>query len=214
MPIPANQITVAEVSLKGSMDSGGGNIVNTNFVFHYRRLGVTNPPDKATLKTGFVGGVGLTIGAALNVRWNASFVDIRWLNDATDPYVSFTSTLSGVITGDSLSSFQAAYLLIRTSLRGKAYRGAKHLGPMSESDITTTDEDLWNAGALTRLGTVCTAIMTDIITADNTWRSTVVSKTYSQLSLNPTTVIATDASAALPRKSVGSMLRRKVKSVY
>ncbi len=214
MPIPSNQINVAEVSLKGAMDSGGGNIVNTNFLFHYRRLGVANPPDKTTLKTGFVAGVGAAIAAALNVRWNASFVDIRWLNDATDPYTSFTSTLAGAITGDSLSSFEAAYLLLRTSLRGKSYRGSKHLGPMSESDITTTDEDLWNTGALTRLTTICTAILTDIITADNTWRSTVVSKSLSQLTVNPTSVIATDVVAAIPRKSVGSMIRRKIKSVY
>jgi hypothetical protein len=215
MPIPANQILHAEISLKGVIASGGSDVVNTNFVFHYRRTSTTVDPDKTALKVAFTAGPGAAIAAALNQRWSGSLNDIRWLNDATDPYLSIASALVGAITGDSLSTIEAAYLLHRTALRGRSYRASKHLAPMSESDVTTANEDIWNAGALTRLAAINTALITPLVdSTGNTWVYGALSRKLSQLAKNPTTVVFNDVTAALVNKRVGTMRRRQVKSVY
>jgi len=215
MPIPLNQVTTAEISFKGLITAGGSGSVNTNFVFHYRRTATVVDPDKTALKNAFVAGPVVPIAAALNERWAGTLYDIRWLNDATDPNVSFTSAAVGAITGDSLSTIDSAYLLFRTALRGRKYRGSKHFAPLSESDITTPDEDIWNAACLTRLAAINTALMAALTdSTGNVWKYTILSRSISQLTVNPTTVVVNDAAQALVNKRVGSMLRRKVKSVY
>jgi hypothetical protein len=215
MPIPLNTVRVAEISLKGVIGSGGSNTVNTNFVFHFRRSSVAVNPSKSALNTIFQSAISAKIALALNHGWEAALNDIRWVNDAEDAYVSFTNTDVGAITGDRLDSFTAAYLLFRTGLRGREFRGSKHLGPLSESDVTTTDEDIWNTGCLTRLAAINTALlagMTD--STGNVWNFTILSRSLSQLEVNPTDVIVNDVTATLVNKRSGSMLRRKVKSVY
>ena len=128
MPIPLNQVTVAEVVMKGLIPAGVSNAVPTNFVFHYRRLAVAVNPTKAALEAIFNTTVAAPIAAALNVDWAASLHDIRWVNDAEDAYASIAATEVGAITGDRLQTFCAAYLLIRSGLRGRSFRGSKHLG--------------------------------------------------------------------------------------
>lgn len=215
MPIPLNQVRVAEVSLKGLIDAGGSNSVNTNFVFHFRRTAVSVNPTKAALNTIFQSAISAKVALALNAKWSASLNDIRWVNDAEDAYVSFSNTDVGAVTGDRLDTFTAAYLLFRTGLRGRNFRGSKHLAPMSESDVTTPDEDIWNSGALTRLAAINTALlagMTD--STGNNWVFTILARKLSTTRTNPTNVITNDVTSALVNKRTGSMIRRKVKSVY
>jgi len=212
MPIPLNQVTVAEIVMRGLIAAGGSNSVRTNFVFHYRRLAVSVDPTKAALDTIFTSTVAAPIAAALNVDWEASLHDIRWLNDATDSYLSTVATEVGAITGDRLQTFAAAYLLLRTGLRGRSYRGSKHFGPMSESDI---GDDVWNAGALTRLTTIATAMATTLTdSTGNQWKLTLLSRKFSQLAVNPTTVVTNDVTQILRRETIGTMRGRKVESVY
>lgn len=212
MPIPLNQVTVAEIVMRGLIAAGGSNAVRTNFVFHYRRLAVSVDPTKTALNTIFTTDIATPVAAALNVDWAASLHDIRWVNDATDAYASFTATEVGAITGDRLQTFVAAYLLMRTGLRGRNYRGSKHLGPMSESDI---GDDVFNAGCLTRLTTIATALGTTLTdSTGNQWKLTLLSRNLSQLKVNPTTVTTNDVTSILVRESVGTMRGRKVESVY
>jgi hypothetical protein len=215
MPIPLNQVTVAEISVKGQIASGGSDAINTNFIFHYRRLATSVDPDKTALKVIFKSTVLSVIAAALNQRWTASLIDIRWVNDATDPYLSITDNSVGAIAGDSLQSDDAAYLLHRTALRGRKYRGSKHLAPFSESDVTTPDEDIWNAACLVRLAAINTALTTTLTdTTPNSWKYTILSRTDSQIKTNPTTVVVNDVTSTLVNKRIGRMKRRYVKSVY
>jgi len=215
MPIPLNQVTVAEISFRGIIAAGGSNSVFTNFIFHYRRLAVAINPSKPNLAAAFSAGPATTIAAALNVGWSAQTLNVRWVNDAQDQYSSAASVLVGAITGDRLASDQSSYLLFRTGLRGRSFRGSKHLGPMSESDVTTPNDDIWNAGALTRLAAVNTALLAVLNSAEgNQWVFTLLSRKLSQLVTNPTVVTTNDITSALVSKRVGSMLRRKVRSVY
>jgi len=215
MPIPLNQVTVAEIVMRGLIAAGGSNAIKTAFVFHYRRLATSVDPSKTALNAAFVAGPVAAIAAALSSDWAASLHDIRWVNDATDQYASIAATEVGAITGDRLSSHASAYLLFRTGLRGRSYRGSKHLGPMSESDVTSADEDLFNTGALTRLAAINTALAATLTdSTGNQWKLTLLSRKLSQLKTHPTTVITNDVTQLLVNKRVGTMLRRKVASVY
>lgn len=212
MPIPTNQIRVAEIVLRGNIAAGGSDAVNTAFVFHYRRIAVTVDPVKAALNNAFTAGPAAAIAAALNVGWSAALHDIRWLNDAEDPYLSISGSEVGAITGDRLPSDDAVFLLFRTALRGRKFKGGKHLAPFSESDIGA---DVLNAGAITRAEAICTALTTPLTdSTGNIWNFCIVSRTSSILRTNPTTVVSNDVTQALVNSRIGTMLRRKVRSVY
>lgn len=204
-----------QVAMKGLMAAAGGNDVNTVFLFHFRRLSGTVTPSKANINTAFQTAIGDKIALALNIRWAATINEIRRMNDALDANVAFSSTAVGAITGDSLPSDQAAYIFLRTGVR--YYFGGKHLGPMSESDTTTTG-DVWNSGtpsALARLTTIATAILNGFTDSDsNVWKSSVFSASASIIASNPTTIIGNDVTQALVNHRVGSMNRRKIASVY
>lgn len=216
MPIPLNQVTIAEVQMRGLIDGGPGGSIKTNFVFHWRRTATAVDPTKTAIAAAFKTSISAPIAAALNVDWAATTNAVRYVNDALDAPIEFTNTDVGAITGDRLASFAAAYLLMRSAVRGRNYRGSKHLGPFSESDVThATGCDIFNAGAITRLTTVCAAILAGFTDGTgNVWVPCVLSRSLSQLTLNPTTVITNDAIQVLPNHRVGSETRRKVKSIY
>jgi hypothetical protein len=216
MPIPFNQVLVAEVQMRGIITGGGSGEVRTNFVFHFRRLATAVDPSKAALFNAFNTNIATPIAAALNEDWDATVTAVRYVNDALDAPIEFSSALTGLITGDRLASFSAAYLLMRTGVRGREYRGSKHLGPFSETDVThATGCDIFNAGAVGRLVTICTAIgagFTD--TTTNNWVPCILSRKLSELTENPTTVVTNDVLQILPNKRVGSEVRRKAPSLY
>lgn len=214
MPTPPITGPVVEVAMKGLMAAAGSGSVNTVFLFHFRRSGGTTPPSKANIDAAFQTAIATPIAAALNARWAATVDSVRFIQDALDAPIDFTSTLVGAITGDSMPSDQAAYLLLRTGVRGKSYKGSKHLGPMSESD-TTTSGDIFNSGCLTRLATIATAILGGFTDSDsNIWKTSVISTSLSTLRTNPTNIIGNDVVQVKVNHRVGGMNRRKVASVY
>jgi len=212
MPIPLNQVTVAEIVLRGLIAAGGSDAIRTDFTFHFRRTAVTIDPVKTSLNNAFTAGPAAAIAAALNLTWEATLHDVRWLNDAEDPYLSVSASEVGAITGDRLPSDDAVFFLFRTALRGRKFKGGKHLAPFSESDI---GNDVLNAAAVTRCNTIVTSLLTPMTdSTGNIWKYTVVSRKSSQLKTNPTTVIANDVVAGLVNQRIGTMLNRKVRSVY
>lgn len=216
MPIPANQVTVAEILMMGNMAAGGGRVVPIDLVFHYRRTAVVIAASKTALDTIFQTTVVTPIAAALNVRFLQVRNRIRWMNDAQDPYQDFTHAAAGAVTGDSMSSIDAAFILLKTALRGKSYRGGKHLGPMSESDTTSGTEDVFNAAALARLATVSAALVLALVDATpNTWNPAVLSRVApANYKVNPTSVVTNDIVSAAVNKRVGVMRHRRIVSAY
>lgn len=216
MPIPMNQVLVAEVNMKGIITGGGAGEIRTNFIFHFRRLAVAVDPTKTALNTAFQTSIATPIAAALNEDWEATINSVRWVNDALDGPVDFTSALVGAITGDRLSSFSSAFLLFRSALRGREYKGGKHLGPFSETDVThATGCDVFNAAAITRLQTIATAIGGGFTDAtSNNWVPCILSRKLSELTENPTTVTTSDVIQVLVNTRVGSEVRRKAPSLY
>lgn len=212
MPIPSTDVNVVEITMQGVMASGGSNTINTAFVFHYLRNSTVPAISKANVETEFEAGPVVALLAALNNRYTQTQNLVRWLNDAQDLFQSFTRTGVGAVTGDSMPSDNAIYMLLRTALRGQSYRGSKHFGPASESD--SVDDILAGAG-VTNWAAVATALEAPLVDSDgNTWNLCVVSRKLSQLVTNPTTVVANQVADVLLNKRVGTMKKRKAKSVY
>src|SRR5574337_1304584 len=113
MPIPLNQVRHAEVLLRGTITTGGAGQFFTDNIFRFRRQAVSVDPTKAALQTAFQTAIATPIIAALNVRWSQESLWVRWLNDAEDPYVTYSHINVGAIVGDSMPARVSAYLLGR-----------------------------------------------------------------------------------------------------
>jgi hypothetical protein len=147
----------------------------------------------------------------MNIRYTQAENDVRYLNDATDPYQTFLRAIAGSIATDPLPSDNCVSFLLRTGKRGREYRGAKRFPAVNEID--TTGDVLTGAG-LARWQAVGAGVGTTLIDGlGNSWIPSVVSRKLSQLSINPVTVIANDVTVVLLNKNPGFMRRRKVKTV-
>jgi hypothetical protein len=153
--------------------------------------------------------------AALNHRLTLANIMCRIINDAQDAFATTTDNHVGAIAGDSMPTGNAAFLYFKTGVRGRAYRGGKHLFPMSESDTTTGTDDVWNVTALANLAAAATAFASSFTdSGGDTYVPFLLSRKYSQLKTNATTVTGADVNAIAVAKRVGSMIHRKVKSLY
>jgi hypothetical protein len=216
MPIALNLQMNIEIHVLGETQARGSSSKATDNSFHFRRSNPALPLNKANVLTAFQTFIGSKIPLALNVRWTQLQNSCRIINDAQDAFVFATEVNVGSIAGDSMPSLSAAYMELKTGLRGKSYRGSKHFGPLSESDTTIATDDLLNAAALVRFGVIASALLAGFLDADgNTWVPQIMSRTLSILGpANPTTVVASDVTAIALRQSIGTMVKRKAKSIY
>lgn len=215
MPIPGPQQIHVEAVLNGAIAAGGsGNVLTAN-VFHFRRTSTVAVLSKAAFDTAFQAAIAVPLAACLNARWGQTRNDVRIIDDANDAYVPFAHVVAGAIAGESMESYATAFILLKTGLRGKNYRGSKKIGPFSESDTTTPNFDVFNAGAIGRLNTLITALGTPFVDANgNTWNLQVFSTSLSQVRINPTNVVANDVTTIALNTRVSTLIKRKRKSVY
>jgi len=216
MPAFSGVVKVVEIKTVANCASAGSNSRTINIVSHWRRTGIVLTVPKTPIDTAYQAAIAVPIFAALNLRCTQSNNQIRYMDNADDPYNLIAHAVVGSIAGDSMPTDQAAYLLFRTALRGRSYRGSKHLAPMSETDTTVASDDLFNAACLARLATIAAAFVAGFTdSTGNVWVPCILSRRPpAQYSINPTTVVSNDVTSVLVKKTVGSMLHRKVKSVY
>jgi len=215
MPINPTLISNAEILVQGRIVAGGSNSRATSYTFHFKRTTTVNPLSKANFESIFQSTVMAKVLLASNVRWNQLFNNVRWIDDAQDQSLPISRNNLGAIATPGSQSFDAVYVLLRTALRGKNYRGSKHFFGVSEADTTQPNDDILNAGAIVLWGDVITGMMTPLVDASgNTWNLSVVSRNLSQLRVNPTTVISNVVTTALLNKRIGRMSRRTSVSVY
>jgi hypothetical protein len=215
MPISPSLITNAEVVINGTVASAGSTTRAFASVYHYKRTNTVNPINKGHLVTAVQTQFRTLLMTCLSLRLTLTNYACRWLDDATDAYALTADTHPGLVTGDSMPLTNAAFILLQTGLRGKSYRGSKHLFPLGESATTVLTDDVFNAGALTYLGNYAAAIIANVTDSDgNVWQPCVLSRKLSQLKINPTTVTMNVITSALVNKRVGVMRHRHVKSTY
>lgn len=215
MAVPGDQLLTAEIIVRGDILAAGSDGQPTWSVFHYRRTGVATPISKSSLKTSFTTSILAPMAACLNESWSSSLVTIRMLEDPDDPATPFTQVTAGAILADRLPPFVVAFLLKRTNLRRRRHMGSLKLSPLSETDTTDGGEDNVNAACLTRLTTLATA-MAAVLTdgSGNSWAPVVVSRLWSDLTVVPNVVYATQVTSVAPRKNLGTLKSRKTRSVY
>lgn len=214
MPIPATQQLVVEVQMQGLVTAGGSSNKNANFIFHFRRPSAATAINKAAVETQFQATVGAAILAALNNRYTQTFNQVRVVNDAQDPFLVVTETGVGAVTGDSMPMDLQLFILGRSALRGKSFKGGKKLFPLSEADTTAPNTDILNTAALARFTAVSAAWLAGFTAAGDVFTPVILSRTLSQLKTNPTTVVATDMIQPLVNKRLGRNKKHEVKSVY
>jgi len=221
MPIAPGEIKTAEVIFYGEIASGGSDAVRTQTVWQFTRQAFTVDASKTALNAAmtYTNPTGTQIVdrflQAVNAAYTMTSLTIRWVDDALDPPVLFSVNQPGAVAGDRLPSETAAYLLLKTGLKGRSYKGGKHIGPLSEADI---GDDVLLSGALTKLANLVTSAMTITDASPNTWKLVVMPRmgpnSQQQFLINPTTVATYPVTQVLTRQNVGYMKSRKVRSVY
>lgn len=179
-------------------------------VYHFLRTVTIGNASKTQVKNAFVTAIQTPVEAALSVAYVGDYIDVRFLDDALDPYQTFTYSGVGAITGDNLPSLNAVCIQLKTGIRGRSYRGSKHYGPVAESDTTL---DHLGSGAQTRYNAVGAAILAGFTDAGGfIWQPIVVSTLLSQTAVNPTTVNGAPVTSTLLDIYIGTMRRRKQRS--
>lgn len=211
MPIDPSLMRVAEVVHLGTVAAGGGSAKNFANVYHFIRSSTVNPWSNTNIANEFIASILPDVCAVLNADYATTAVTARCVNDALDAPVSVADTTPGGVAGERLPDYNAVMLLLRTALRGGSYRGRKFYGPISEAD---SQDDVLTAGAVTAFGTLITTLLAGMTDSDgNVWSLAVFSSTLSQSTVNPTTIVANVVTQILLNKSLGTMRRRKVKTV-
>lgn len=211
MPIDPTLMTVAEVVHLGTVAADGASVKNFANVYHFKRTTTVNPWSNTSIATEFIASMLPDIVACLNVDYVTTGVTSRCVNDATDAPVTVADTTPGGVSGERLPDYNAVMLLMRTALRGKSYRGRKFYGPITEADTTG---DVLAAGSITLFNTLKATLLAGMTDGDgNVWNLCVFSPTLSQYSINPTTIVTANVTQILLNKTLGTMRRRKVKTV-
>jgi len=209
-------MNVAEIVCNGTVAAGGSEAKVSTSVWYFRRTGIILPVDPAHVESAFQTAIAIPLTNFLNARYTQANNQCRIINDATQPYKQVSRAVAGQVAGDSMSTIECAYMLMRPAIRGKGIKGSKHLYPLSETQTTIGTSDILNAGAMTLFGLLATAVLAGFTDSDgNVWVPTIFSRPkVSQTKRNPTKIIVNDVASILLNKRVAKMKKRYVKSVY
>lgn len=211
MPIPQTQMLTYQIVTVGTQATGGSSVTPSINVWYYKRTTTAVSADKAALAAAFSTAVLVPLVAAMNIRYAVNAMLVRNVDDVTDIPMRVASALVGAIATDSLPSDDAVYFRLYTLLRGKNYRGGKHFSPASEID--TTNDLLTGAGLARWQGLKAAMALTITDATPNTWNPVVLSASLSQIKRNPTTVVATPISSVVLDANIGTMRRRRSRTV-
>lgn len=178
-------------------------------VYDYFRTTSGGVPTKAQFATAFIAHPMTDVQPVLSVSYITDYLDVRFLDDPLDPFLTQAVSKNGAVTGDSLPSVNNVTMQLKTGLRGGSYRGSKHYGPIGESDTTL---DGLTAGAITRWATFQAAYLAGFTDAGGfLWLPFITSQLYSTFTLTPpvATVVGTAVTSTIVNPYLGIMRRRK-----
>lgn len=175
-------------------------------VYDFRRTVLTGSPSKTQAVTAFKTAILTPLQAVLSVSYVTDWIDVRWLDDPLDPYVTAALALNGTVTGDSLPSLNNVYVKLGSGLRGQSNRGSKHYGPIAESQATL---DQLTSGAQALWVTFCNALVAGFTAADGfVYKPFIVSQLKSKFNPTTATVVGIDMTTAAANVILGMMRRR------
>lgn len=175
-------------------------------VYDFYRTTAGGSPNKTNIKAAFKTSILTPLGACLSVSYVKNTIDVRFIDDATDPFQRFTDGVNGGVTGDSLPSLNNVTMQLVTGLRGGSFRGYKHYGPIAESH---TALDYLNSTAIALWATYQTAFVAGFTDSDGfLWKPVVVSALLSDLIGPPVTVTSNFVTSTIVNAPLGRMKNR------
>lgn len=174
-------------------------------LYDFRRSAGSATPTKAQINTAFTSTILTPLAACLSVSYVKAFVDLRFLDDPLDPYLTIAGGANGTVTGDSLPSINNVCMQLKTGVR-YYNRGSKHYGPIAESDTLL---DYLTAGAITRWGTFQTAYLAGFTDATGVlWTPVVVSAKFSVFTDLVATISQNAVTSTIVNPYLGYMRKR------
>lgn len=203
-----------EVVQRGSVLTTGGEVKPSLNVYHFRRKSTGATFDPTNVVAAIATAIEGTVVNAMNVRYTLTQWECRGMDDPSLATAIQPSGAVGQVTTDSYDSCSAVYFLIRTGYRGRSYKGSKHYTPLSEED--TVNDQLAGTGLTnwTAVKTMLAGLITGVTDTDtNVWYPIILSRELSSLDSNPAIFTGADWNEVLLNKTVGTMRRRKQKTV-
>lgn len=208
MALPLNQLSYAEIVIKGLQTAAGSNSRPCFNVFCYKRSNLALTMTEAHVWAAFWTLVGVPLLAAANIRYTPSLGNVRFIDDPTRMGIDITQAGTGAIATDSQPQQNTVVSVLRTNYRGSAGRGKKCFGGVSEADTTG---DVLTGGGLTRWQAVNTALAANFTDADgNVWTPQILSRKWSNLQQTPAALIwANPVVSATLDTNISNLRRRK-----
>lgn len=208
MPSSSN---VVQMVIQGTVAETGGTSKNVWNVFTYvQNPNVPSPPTAVAVLNQFLASVWAQIAPLLSVRWVGVSSLARYMDVTTNAFLPGNVPASGAKILPSLSSQQAVVTPFRTALRSKNYKGSKHFGPIDSASVTG---DELTAAAVTAWQAILPTLSGLITVTGQTYSPCIVSRSLSQLAKDPVNIQAAVITTALLNKTIGTMRRRKEKTV-
>lgn len=200
---------VVEIVMRGQLTETSfvKNIAN---VFHYR-LFTGSADSKSNIVNNWQTNVGAPIVGQLTTDYLEVAVDIRLLDDPLDQYLTITPALAGGQALPRLPGDLAVVLPLRSASRGKNYRGSKHFSAPPSAYVTKDELNVTGTAAWNGIASILLANLT--LAGGAVYSPIVLSRNLSQLRTLPTTVWGSDIVTVLLNKTIGTMRRRKEKTV-
>lgn len=210
-PLPATASVVAQIIVKGRLTAGGSTDTPCGNVFYYRQSVIGGAVNKVQLHTAFVNAVIAPLLLATNQAYTPTKSQIRFIDNAQDLVVEQAIAGVGARVLDSEPSVNAVVMVLRTAFRGRNARGFKHFGGTSEEDTT---RDVLTGAGLARWQAVQAALKVSFLDAGgNGWTPWLFSPLGSSIKVNPTIVRGADINDVLLDLNVGTMRKRRSKTV-
>lgn len=205
---------VVEILIKGTVPTTGSGAKNIYNVFHFQSSSPPNVDSLGLIASEFVSQIWVNIAASLSSSYTGVESDCRLLDDATSQYVTGTVPTNGQVTGARMPSDISVAMLMRTTARGKNFRGGKRFGPIADGDVLG---DELTAAAITAHWATTVVNVGNPISAGGglsfSYRPVIVSRMLSQLAVNPTLITGAPVFSVLLNKTLGTMRKRKEKTV-
>lgn len=213
MPVPLSDVTHAEIVMHGNIVQTTAQTKPWANVFHFRRTSTVNDLVRAHVASAFDTAIcQVYLDAAADVITGTK-ISVRWLNDPYDAASEYNANpnTAGQVGTDPLPNQNCVSMLLRTGWRGRSFKGGKRFAGVPEAHTT---EDLLTGGGLTLWEALRDAITTGFTDSDgNVWVPYVVSRILSNLTSDPATIVGADVAETLLNKTIGSMDRRRPKTV-
>jgi hypothetical protein len=202
---------VVQIIVQGTVPETGGSTKNIFNVFTYfQNPNQPGPPTAVAVANQFLTQVWPGIAAQLSVAYTGTGTLARYLDITTNPALSGNIPANGAIALPRLPSQQAVVTPFRSSLRGKNYRGSKHFSPIPTASVTG---DELTAGAVAAWQALLPSFIATMTVGGQTFSPCVVSRSLSQLAKDPVSIQGAVITQALLNKTIGTMRRRKEKTV-